>query len=146
MTHEEKVEAGLAQQTALLLRAIYLLEHQKPAPQSPDRIRLPVTNGQGQIYFRHEIILLSGDGNYTHVNVERDKQHKKLTLCHNLGYWEEVFNDFHFLRLHDSYILNPDFIKDFTGRSYHIELPYELSFTVTPPYRQLLNFYFHCVH
>ncbi|MFI5218138.1 MAG: LytTR family transcriptional regulator DNA-binding domain-containing protein [Bacteroidia bacterium] len=139
MTHDEKIES-------LLLQYIGLLKQKQPLRQSPDRIELPARDGNCQLYSVKQIISLSGSGTYTIVHLLKGGSHEEVVLCHNLGYWEKVFNDFGFLRLHRSRLINPDFIIDFNNVTHYLELPFLLSFKVPEPYRQTLHIYFHNRH
>jgi len=150
MTHDEKIEAALAQlkelqlrQNEYLLKLLDLLEKPKPAPKSKDQVELPSKKAGSHLYSTHEIIMLSGEGNYTRVLMKKDNELKEILLSHNLGYWEMIFDSFGFLRLHKCHLVNPEFVIDFSGSSHYLELPFGLSFTVTRDYIETAHVYFH---
>ncbi|UKJ08602.1 LytR/AlgR family response regulator transcription factor [Solitalea lacus] len=58
----------------------------------------------------NEIIYLSGEGSYTQIHLEN---HKKVTASKPLKYYEELLPTEFFIRTHQSYIVNKNFIDKY---------------------------------
>ncbi|MND87966.1 LytTr DNA-binding domain protein [compost metagenome] len=58
----------------------------------------------------NEIVYLSGDGSYTQIHLENKK---KVTASKPLKYYEELLPDDYFIRTHQSYIVNKNFIDKY---------------------------------
>lgn len=58
----------------------------------------------------NEIVYLSGDGSYTQIHLENNK---KVTASKPLKYYEELLPDDYFIRTHQSYIVNKNFIDKY---------------------------------
>lgn len=56
------------------------------------------------------IIRLEGDKNYTHFIIENDR---RIVSSKNLGSYEDLLNDFGFIRVHQSTIINLSFVKGY---------------------------------
>ena len=96
-----------------------LLENLKSENSGTQKIALPNTNG---IYFEvtANITYLKAEGNYTQVNVQ-GKRPELITKP--LRYFEDILSDKNFCRIHNSYIININFVKHyFTGRGGYVEM------------------------
>ncbi len=74
--------------------------------------RLAVATGNGYIFKDiKEITRMESHGSYTHFYFVNDK---KLVSSHTLGYYEEILPAENFCRIHNSHIVNIDFIDRYT--------------------------------
>jgi DNA-binding LytR/AlgR family response regulator len=60
--------------------------------------------------FIHDVILLKGDVNYTILYLENGK--KKL-VAHPIKFFEPYLETHGFLRVHRSFMINPDHVKEY---------------------------------
>lgn len=60
--------------------------------------------------FINDVILLKGDVNYTNLYLENGKQ--KL-LAHPIKFFEPYLETHGFLRVHRSYMINPNHVKEY---------------------------------
>lgn len=58
----------------------------------------------------NEIVYLSGEGSYTQIHLENNK---KVTASKPLKYYEDLLPDEFFIRTHQSYIINKNFIDKY---------------------------------
>ncbi|MOA46283.1 LytTr DNA-binding domain protein [compost metagenome] len=58
----------------------------------------------------NEIIYLSGEGSYTQIHLENNK---KVTASKPLKYYEDLLPNEFFIRTHQSYIINKNFIDKY---------------------------------
>ncbi len=73
---------------------------------------LEFTDFNGVVYFRKsDIVLLKSDSNYTSINTEDDE---RVVTC-TLKECEKKLNGLPFLRIHRSYIVNLDYVKNMTS-------------------------------
>ena len=82
----------------------YLL-HNKNS--NPNRIAIPNIEGYFLLAF-DDIIRCEADRNYTYIV---DKSFKKHTVCRTLKDVEQLLNEYGFLRVHRSHIVNPNYVK-----------------------------------
>lgn len=61
-----------------------------------------------EIVPRSEIIFLQADGNYTLIHLS---DRRELTVSQNLGKFENLVLNHGFLKIHRSYIINPDYFR-----------------------------------
>lgn len=61
-----------------------------------------------EIVPRSEIIFLHADGNYTLIHLSNSRE---LTVSQNLGKFETLVQNHGFLKIHRSYIINPDYFR-----------------------------------
>jgi len=96
-----------------------LLGNLKAENTGTQKIALPNING---IYFEvtANITYLKAEGNYTLVNVQ-GKRPELITKP--LRYFEELLSDKNFCRIHNSYIININFVKHYhKGRGGYVEM------------------------
>jgi DNA-binding LytR/AlgR family response regulator len=60
--------------------------------------------------FIHEVVLLKGDINYTTIFMNNGK---KKVLAHSIKYYEEFLETHGFLRVHRTFMVNPNHIKTY---------------------------------
>lgn len=70
-------------------------------------------NGQDKIIEQDTIIYCEADGNYTSIYL---KGNLKYFVSHNLKYFENNLDE-NFVRIHNSYLVNVNFIKSFNKKS-----------------------------
>ncbi len=63
-----------------------------------------------QKVFINEVILLKGDVNYTTIYLENNKQ---KTVAHPIKFFESYLETHGFLRVHRSFMINPNHVKDY---------------------------------
>lgn len=79
---------------------------------NPYQKRLAIATGNGYTFVDvKEIIRLESHSNYTHFYFT-DGQ--RLVSSHTMGYYEELLPEGKFCRIHNSYIVNTDFIERYT--------------------------------
>lgn len=89
----------------------FLIQHLKDLENNAvKRIALPTFEGLDFIHLDN-IIYCQSDGAYTHVYLN-DKN--KLFISKSLRYLEEILCDFNFFRVHNSFIVNLDYIHKYS--------------------------------
>jgi two-component system LytT family response regulator len=81
-----------------------LLENKKPG--ANQKIMLPTLEGF-EIVNINAILYCEAADNFTKFYFE---QGQPLLICRTLKYFEDVLKNHHFLRIHRSYLINPDFV------------------------------------
>jgi len=81
-----------------------LIENKKPG--ANQKIMLPTMEGF-EIVNINSILYCEAADNFTKFYFE---QGQPLLICRTLKYFEDVLNDHRFLRIHRSYLINPDFV------------------------------------
>jgi len=84
-----------------------LLEQGKQA--APDKIPLSTTNGLVFVKVA-DIMYCESSGNYTHFFLCDDR---KIVVSRQLGEYEKLLPDNNFTRIHDKYIINLSYIKEY---------------------------------
>ncbi len=64
--------------------------------------------------FIHEVVLLKGNINYTTIFMDNGK---KKVLAHSIKYYEEFLKTHGFLRVHRTFMVNPNHIKTYNHES-----------------------------
>ena len=100
-TEREKVTAP--RHTAVLLENIRTNSNQK--------IMLPTMEGF-EIVDIHTILYCEAADNFTRFHLEGTAT--PLLICKTLKYFEEILKDHRFLRIHRSYLINPDYVIRYT--------------------------------
>ena len=85
-----------------------LLEHNSKQA-APDKIPLSTTNGLLFVKIA-DIMYCESSGNYTHFFLCDDK---KIVVSRQLGEYEKLLPDNNFTRIHDKYIINLSYIKEY---------------------------------
>ncbi len=60
--------------------------------------------------FISQVVLLKGDTNYTTIFLDNGKT---KTLAHSIKYYEEFLETHGFLRVHRTFMVNPNHVKDY---------------------------------
>lgn len=82
------------------------------------RIAVPSTEGT-HFFTIDEIIRLEADRNYTHIHLLNKKP---FLASKTLKHFEEMLEDFQFIRTHKSHLINPTFISRLSSDKEHILL------------------------
>jgi two-component system LytT family response regulator len=85
-----------------------LLEHNSKQA-TPDKIPLSTTNGLVFVKIA-DIMYCESSGNYTHFYLCNDK---KIVVSRQLGEYEKLLPENNFTRIHDKYIINLNYIKEY---------------------------------
>jgi len=75
----------------------------------PNKIAIPASNGLEFVEYRN-IVRIESDSNYS-VLYLNDKTN--IVVCRTLKEMEEMLEDFNFIRIHHSHIINPDYLQKF---------------------------------
>jgi two-component system, LytTR family, response regulator len=87
---------------SLLHNMQYKTNHEK-------KLAITTTNGYFFIPIK-DIVRLESQSNYTHFYLDNGK---KLLSSHHLGYYEELLHEDKFCRIHNSHLVNIDFIEGY---------------------------------
>lgn len=80
------------------------------APRSiPNKIALPTGEGLEFVLYR-DIVRIESDSNYSILYFQDGR---KLVVCRTLKEMEELLQDFNFIRIHNSHIINPEYLQRF---------------------------------
>lgn len=90
-------------------RNLFSLLEQNTKQAAPDKIPLSTANGLLFVKIA-EIMYCESSGNYTHFYVCGDK---KIVVSRQLGEYEKLLPENNFTRIHDKYIINLNFIKEY---------------------------------
>jgi two-component system, LytTR family, response regulator len=86
-----------------------LLQNLKPANEKNYKLALP--SATGLIFVKiADIIYCEADSNYTTFFLQNEK---KIIVSHTLKHYEELLSPHRFFRIHHSYLVNLDFIKQY---------------------------------
>ncbi len=86
-----------------------LLQNLKPDNKTNYKIALPTTNGLVFIKI-HDILYCQGESNYTIIHIAGDK---KYMVSKTLKDYEEMLSEYNFFRIHKSYLINLNEIKEY---------------------------------
>ncbi len=86
-----------------------LLQNLKPDNTANYKIALPTTNGLVFIKIR-DILYCQGESNYTVIHTINDK---KYMVSKTLKDYEEMLTDYNFFRIHKSYLINLNEIREY---------------------------------
>lgn len=64
--------------------------------------------------FVSDVVLLEGDANYTTIFMDNGK---KKVLAHSIKYYEEFLKTHGFLRVHRTFLVNPNHVKTYNQES-----------------------------
>jgi two-component system, LytTR family, response regulator len=92
---------------------LFSLLEQNTKQAIPDKIPLSTTNGLLFVKVA-EIMYCESSGNYTHFYLCGDK---KIVVSRQLGEYEKLLPENNFIRIHDKYIINLSFIKEYVKGS-----------------------------
>lgn len=99
----------------------FSLLEQNTKPAAPDKIPLSTSNGLVFVKLA-DILYCESSGNYTIFYLNNDAQRtapggqpaaKKIMVSRQLGEYEKLLPEINFTRIHDKYIINLSFIKEY---------------------------------
>jgi two-component system, LytTR family, response regulator len=90
-------------------RNLFTLLEQNTKQAAPDKIPLSTSNGLLFVKIS-EIMYCESSGNYTHFYMCNDK---KIVVSRQLGEYEKLLPENNFTRIHDKYIINLNYIKEY---------------------------------
>lgn len=88
---------------------LFSLLEQNSRQSTPDKIPLSTTNGLVFVKIA-DIMYCESSGNYTHFFLCEDK---KIVVSRQLGEYEKLLPENNFTRIHDKYIINLNYIKEY---------------------------------
>jgi len=88
---------------------LFSLLEQNTRQAAPDKIPLSTSNGLVFVKIT-EIMYCESSGNYTHFYMHDDK---KIVVSRQLGEYEKLLPENNFTRIHDKYIINLAYIKEY---------------------------------
>lgn len=104
-----------------------LLENKKVGAQQ--KIMLPTLEGFDIINI-DSILYCEAADNFTKFYLEGGQA---LLICRTLKYFEEVLNEHRFLRIHRSYLINPDFVIRYSkGKGGYVTMKNNMELEVSP--------------
>jgi len=104
-----------------------LLENKKVGAQQ--KIMLPTLEGFDIINI-DSILYCEAADNFTKFYLEGGQT---LLICRTLKYFEEVLNEHRFLRIHRSYLINPDFVIRYSkGKGGYVTMKNNMELEVSP--------------
>jgi two-component system LytT family response regulator len=90
-------------------KTLFTLLDQNHRLTQPDKI--PLSTGNGLIFVKlADIIYCESSGNYTHFYLQDGR---KNIVSRQLGEYEKLLPESHFIRIHDKYIINLAYIKEY---------------------------------
>ena len=88
---------------------LFSLLEQNSRQSAPDKI--PLSTSNGLIFVKlSDIMYCESSGNYTNFFLVDDK---KIMVSRQLGEYEKLLPDSHFIRIHDKYIIQLSYIKEY---------------------------------
>ncbi len=122
----EKIR-GERNQKNYIQHARILLENKKVGAQQ--KIMLPTLEGFDIINI-DSILYCEAADNFTKFYLEGGQT---LLICRTLKYFEEVLNEHRFLRIHRSYLINPDFVIRYSkGKGGYVTMKNNMELEVSP--------------
>jgi two-component system LytT family response regulator len=88
---------------------LFSLLEQNTKQAAPDKIPLSTSNGLMFVKIT-DIMYCESSGNYTHFYMHEDK---KIVVSRQLGEYEKLLPENNFTRIHDKYIINLAYIKEY---------------------------------
>ncbi|MEQ1675144.1 MAG: LytTR family DNA-binding domain-containing protein [Chitinophagaceae bacterium] len=88
---------------------LFSLLEQNTKQATPDKIPLSTTNGLLFVKIA-DVMYCESSGNYTHFFLNDDK---KIVVSRQLGEYEKLLPENNFTRIHDKYIINLNYIKEY---------------------------------
>lgn len=91
-------------------RNLFSLLEQHNRPVATDKI--PLSTSSGLLFVKiADIMYCESSGNYTHFWLSTDA--KKIVVSRQLGEYEKLLPEQNFIRIHDKYIINLDYIREY---------------------------------
>jgi two-component system, LytTR family, response regulator len=100
-------EKKLHEKSAKKMEALF--ENVKSIQNPSKKIVLPATNGIELVYLQ-DIIRLDSNGNYTTFYL---KNKQKIVVSKSIKEYEEMLEEVHFFRVHNSHIINLHYVKNY---------------------------------
>jgi two-component system, LytTR family, response regulator len=88
---------------------LFSLLEQNTRQTAPDKIPLSTSNGLVFVKLA-DIMYCESSGNYTNFYLS---DHKKIMVCRQLGEYEKLLSETSFIRIHDKYIIQLAYIKEY---------------------------------
>lgn len=77
--------------------------------------KIPLATGSGMLFVKiNDIVYCESSGNYTHFFMQDEK---KIVVSRQLGEYEKLLPEKNFIRIHDKYIINLNYIKEYVRGS-----------------------------
>ncbi len=94
-------------------RNLFTLLEQNNKNLGPEKI--PLSTSSGLVFVKlADILFCESNGNYTHFHLLGDK---KIVVSRQLGEYEKLLPDSNFIRVHDKYIIQLSYIKEYVKGS-----------------------------
>lgn len=122
---QERSELNYTQHTRVLL------ENKKPG--ASQKIMLPTMEGFEIVNIR-TILYCEAADNFTKFHFDHGKP---LLICRTLKYFEDLLTDHRFLRIHRSYLINPDFVIRYSkGKGGYVTMKNNQELEISPNKKQ----------
>ncbi len=120
---EEKQKANYIQHSQILLDNI------RSAARNDQKIMLPTLEGF-EIVPVAQIIYCQAEDNFTRFHF---KEGKSLLICRTLKFFDDLLNDFQFLRIHRSHLINLAYVRRYTkGKGGYVTMENNTQLEVAP--------------
>jgi DNA-binding LytR/AlgR family response regulator len=83
-----------------------------------------------------DVVMLRGAVNYSTVYLQNGKQ---IMIAHTLKYFEDILQDYGFLRVHRAYLINPSHLLEYDRENQKLLLSQDLSADVSRRRAKNLN-------
>ena len=80
----------------------FLIDNHRHAHNQPPKLALPTATGLSFVHLT-DVIYLEAQGAYTRFYLQGKKE---VLVSRNIGFYEEILRDHHFVRIHDRFIVN----------------------------------------
>jgi two-component system, LytTR family, response regulator len=122
----DKIRTERAEQN-YMQHARVLIENKKPG--AHQKVMLPTLEGF-EIVDINSILYCEAADNFTKFYFE---QSQPLLICRTLKYFEDVLSAHRFLRIHRSYVINPDFVLRYTkGKGGYVTMKNNQELEISP--------------
>ncbi len=85
----------------------FLLDNHRHAHSQPPKLSLPTSTGLSFVHLT-DVIYLEAQGAYTRFYLQGKKE---VLVSRNIGFYEEILSDHHFVRIHDRYMVNLVYVE-----------------------------------
>ena len=128
----ERERDNYTQHTQILLHNLRAGSHQN------EKIMLPTLEGFEIVDIR-TILYCEAEDNFTRFYFDADTKTagQPLLICRTLKYFEEVLKTHRFIRIHRSYLINPEFVKRYSkGKGGYVTMKNDKELEVSPNRKQ----------
>jgi two-component system, LytTR family, response regulator len=125
---KERVEENYTQHARILL------DNLRAGSQQHQKIMLPTLEGFEIVNIR-SILYCEAEDNFTrfYFDPDGDRDAKPLLICRTLKYFEDLLKESKFLRIHRSYLINPEFVVRYSkGKGGYITMKNNKELEVSP--------------